>query len=547
VQGHDVGPMTAGDVPASLRRVGDRLAVYASSVGLERWTRIGAAALVPLLLSERGRSLHAPLLVGLSLYVLLTAVARRDRGLRVADLLAAALVTALAGPEVIAFLPFLMVTVAAPAARGGIRAGLVAATMLSCVLLVRLVTTGDLLDVTLGQVLPIATLLYLAGITTAVAAQILADRSVQDRLVLQQANRLLSSLRAIADHLPGGLDASTIGAALVAELREVAGARAMVVYVEDHGVLRPTASAGLDQPYLPTVRVDELRRRPRTASPVGAEALPQPLRQPLALQRHWVILPLGASEPLRGVLLVGFPDRTAAHAARTRLLSLAADGGLALENARLFDGTRSRATEIARRHVAADLHDGVAQSLAHLRMELELMAMADPAGPGSELDRLARLAATALSDLRATIAGLDRAPAADLPTLLRRYLEAVDTPHGPRLELSCPQVVELDPDRNEQLLRITQEAVSNALRHASAGHVLVRLTGADEEVELRIEDDGVGRGRPTTRRGGGVGMRSMRQRAEALGGALAIADRPEGGTVVAVRFPARLTPSTSRR
>jgi signal transduction histidine kinase len=543
---HD-GTIAASDVPAGLRRVGDRLAVYSSSVGLERWARLGATAMVPVLLSESGRRALLPLLAGLSGYVLLTALIRRGRYLRAADLVVAAVVIALAGSAVLPFLPFLMVSVAAPAAQGGLRSGLAAAGTLSSVLLVRLATAGDVLEVGVGQVLPLVTLLVLTAITTAVAADILADRSVQGRLVLQQANRLLSSLRSIADHLPGGLDASTVSAAVVAEVRDIRGTTAVVVLAEDHGVLRPAAATGLEPSGTATLRVDEVRTLLTEPGLTPLSRFPRTLRSMLDLPSQWSLHPLGPLDSLRGVLLVGFVDRAHALAARTRLASVAADGGLALENARLFDGTRISAADAARQHVAADLHDGVAQSLAHLRMELELMAMVDAQGQDGEIARLSRVAATALTDLRDTIAGLRRLPEGDLPTLLARYLDDVRTPHGPKLRLECDTTVQLGQDRTEQLLLIVQEAVSNALRHAQAKHVVVSLVPEGAHLRLQIEDDGVGRWAPTSRPGGGIGLRSMRDRSELLGGGLEVDDRPGGGTVVTVRFPATVAPSVGRR
>lgn len=534
----DEGLVGGSDAPAWLARVGDRLAWYATAIGLERWARLLAAALVPLLQPEGGLLSYGPLVAGLAAYVLLTALARRDQYLRSADLVVAAAIILLTGPEVVPFLPFLLVTVAGPASQGGVRAGLAAGGTLAIVLLVRLVVSGDLADAGLVSTLPIALLLPLAGLTTAAATEVLEDRTVRDRMVLQEANRLLSSLRDIADEIPGGLDVSTVSAALMAELRTIPGLTGALVLVEDHGMLRAAATAGLDRRPVPPIRADEfgplVDGGMRFVTP---HALPAGLRKACADHLHWTAVPVGGrGRASSSLLLVGFEDLDAGRDARNRLASLAADARLAIENARLFDGTRVRAADAARRRVAGDLHDGVAQSLAHLRMELELLARATTSDD-DELERLARVAGTALVDLRATIAGL-RAPLDhDLGALLERHVEDVRSPHGPAVVLERTGANRLDPERAEEVLRVAQEAVSNALRHAQADHIRVVLEQDDERVRLVVEDDGVGLGGTSREAGGGVGLRSMEERAERLGGVLELHDGVAGGTVVHLTLP----------
>jgi signal transduction histidine kinase len=81
--------------------------------------------------------------------------------------------------------------------------------------------------------------------------------------------------------------------------------------------------------------------------------------------------------------------------------------------------------------------------------------------------------------------------------------------------------------------RIVQEALTNVVKHAQAGRCTVRLTAADA-LEIEIADDGVGL--PDKRRAG-VGLLSMRERAEELGGTCVVEALPEGGTRVTARLP----------
>jgi signal transduction histidine kinase len=521
--------------PSWLARIGDRLAALTAAVGFQRWARVVAVALVPLLLPDGTfEQLWLPFVL-LAVYAAAAAFVGRDLLPRYGDVLAATGLLLFLGADALPFLPFLLVATAGPAVRGGLRAGLAAGGWLGLVLIVRLVVTGDAAALELQQVLPLVVLLPLVGSTVAAAAELLQDRSVRERLVLQQANRLLSSLRAIADDLPSGLDATSVATALVAEARDISGLHAVIAYVDVDGVLQPAATAGVEQSSLPPLRIDDARRvvqRPgRLLTP---SSLPRPLGAETRVCRHWLAFPLGAAEAPTGLLLAGTSDADSARAARQRMASLAADGSLALENARLFDGTRARAADAARKRVAGDLHDGVAQSLAHLRLELELLARERSDG---ELGRLSRVAGTALVDLRSTIHDLRTAAEGDLASRLTRHVDELRSPRGPDLTLRLDAIPPLSADRVDEAMRIAQEAISNALRHAQASTITVLLAEVDGDIELRVADDGVGPDAPTHQAGGGVGLRSMQERAERLGGSIEVAPGASGGTVVAVAFP----------
>lgn len=243
------------------------------------------------------------------------------------------------------------------------------------------------------------------------------------------------------------------------------------------------------------------------------------------------------AEDLVGTLLVGVDDPDAARASRTHLIALAEDGALALQNAQLFDGTRERAAQAARRHLAGDLHDGVAQALAHLRMELELLAMTAEDRDGGELGRLAGVARTALEDLRATIAGLRHEGDDDIAEAIRRHIDYLTKQQGPRIEFEHAGDTHVPAVVGDELLRVVQEALSNALRHAGAEWIRVTLEADTELVHLVIEDDGQGLDSPSLQQGGGVGIRSMQERAARLGGRLGVHSADGGGTLVELRFP----------
>ena len=534
-------------VPAWLSRPGDRLAVYASSLGLERWARIAAVAISPFLLVGRDVAAVALPLVGLVVYVAVTSLLPRNRYLRSADLLVAAALIVLAGGESVVFLPFLLVAVAGPAVQGGIAAGALAGTSLALLAVLRLAVDGELAVTGVAGVLPLTLLLVLAGVTTAIASQVRDDQAVRDRLTLQHAHRILRELRELSADLPGGLDDRSIAQATLTEVRRLDAVEASLILAPDHGQLRPLAAEGtggrLPRPMDQSVLAGVLDPADRVRT---VAELPSPLAEVLDGRLRWVVRRVGEDSPPH-VLAVGFRPPAPSRADLARLDSIAQDAGVALDNARLFDDTRRLAQHAARRRVAAELHDGVAQSLTHLRMELELLARARSDHERDELARLARVATTALEDLRGTIADLRMAGDGDLGRMVERHLDDVRTPHGPQLQLDREPGVELDPDQAEVALRAVQEAVSNAVQHAQATRVRVGLHRDRGDLLVEVADDGRG-GVPgpsapdaadptdTVR---GVGLDSLRERAQRLHGELTISEPPGGGTVITLRFPLR--------
>lgn len=515
-------------------RLGDDLAGLISRVGLERSARLVAVALVPVFFVSEDLGRVVPLYTALIVYVLVTSFTPRNRYLRAADLAVSAALVVATGGAVMPFLLFLMVAVAGTAARGGMLAGLAAGGTLTIVLLTSLAATQQVAALGTSQLLPIGVLLPLTGVTMGAAAQVYSDEKARDRRLLQEANRLLAALRSLADELPGGLDVTTVAAAMSAEVRELEGVEATLVYAARDGVLQPATTSGLSRGTAPTLRVDLVRSvtRPGRVRLRTLASLPAELQGACRDHRWWAVVGMYRDEELVGALLVGVDDPDAARGARTRLIALAEDGAVALQNAQLFDGTRERAAQAARTHLAGDLHDGVAQALAHLRMELELLSLTSDEAARDELQRLAGVARTALDDLRATIAGLRGGGVDDLAEAIRRHIDYLTKRDGPELSFAHTGDTGVDATTTDEVLRILQEAVSNALRHADADHIWVTLERHGPTLRLAIEDDGVGLEATSPAPGGGVGLRSMHERATRLRAHLTVSPRPEGGTVV---------------
>jgi signal transduction histidine kinase len=226
------------------------------------------------------------------------------------------------------------------------------------------------------------------------------------------------------------------------------------------------------------------------------------------------------------------------------ILSLfAAHAAIALTNARLYEHSRELSVLQERSRLARELHDAVTQKLFSIRAHARaaaVLAGRDPIDPDrvrAELEVVAALGAEAHAELRAVIDGL--APpdleAAGLADSLRRYAVLAGRAHGIPVTFTAAELPPLDPRAEAAMYRVAQEALHNALRHAGAGQVGVRLARTPRRVSLEVSDDG--HGFVPEAPSGGVGLASMRERASAAGGRLTIRSGP-AGTRVRMTVPA---------
>jgi signal transduction histidine kinase len=187
-----------------------------------------------------------------------------------------------------------------------------------------------------------------------------------------------------------------------------------------------------------------------------------------------------------------------------------------------------------RRRIARDLHDGLAQELAFIAAQSRLVLARPPS-----TDRLRLLAASserALDEARRAIAALTHPLDEPFDVALTQEVEEVANRFGTAVSLDLEAGIELSATRREALLRIAREAVTNAGRHGAAQHLNVRLVNHDG-VTLRVSDDGAGFDLAAAETGGTLGLVSMRERAEALGGTCTVTSAREHGTTVEVRLP----------
>lgn len=258
-------------------------------------------------------------------------------------------------------------------------------------------------------------------------------------------------------------------------------------------------------------------------------------------------VPLRAGGRLEGTLAVASrsPGEELSRSDLAVLDELARPLALALAASRLgreVQASRERlaiAREDERRRLRRELHDGLGPGLAAIGVQLDLAAAAPPERSAAAIGRARRLTEELVGEVRRVVHDL-RPAALDELGLLGAVEDLALAAGGP--SATTPVVVVaprhplpgLSAATEVAAYRIVQEAVANALRHAGATSVRVRLEADDALLRVAVEDDG--RGVPADAIEG-VGSGSMRDRAGELGGVLRREDVPAGGTIVTAELP----------
>jgi signal transduction histidine kinase len=261
--------------------------------------------------------------------------------------------------------------------------------------------------------------------------------------------------------------------------------------------------------------------------------------------RSFLGVPIVANSGIVGALYltdkIGAPEFDDADQHLIEMLAVHA--ALAIEKTRLYERSRELSIIEERNRLARELHDSVTQKLFGVTLTAESASTVierDPNEAKQQLERLQQLAREAMAELRSLIFEL-RPPEVEsegLATALRKHVDVLQRIHGDAVELTLDGDAAPSATGDAEVLRIAQEALQNALRHARAAHVDVRLQAHDGHLRLAVTDDGIGFDpADPTLRSQHLGLTSMEERARALGGRLTIASQPGEGTTVTLEVP----------
>jgi len=236
-------------------------------------------------------------------------------------------------------------------------------------------------------------------------------------------------------------------------------------------------------------------------------------------------------------------NQTAQELAALHEATLAAERARALRE-RIAQVTLAQEEE--RRRISRELHDGLGPSLAAIANRLracQQLVRADPQQAERELGEAARSLKGYVQDIRHLIYDL-RPLALDqlgLAGALQQLLERFSKATGIQAYSGVTGVSSLDPVTEVTVFRVVQECLSNVQQHASAVRVDVAIRAVADGVEVMVRDNGLGfDARSPTRFGVGVGLVSMRERAELVGGRLAVDSAPGKGCRVTLFVPSKV-------
>jgi signal transduction histidine kinase len=201
------------------------------------------------------------------------------------------------------------------------------------------------------------------------------------------------------------------------------------------------------------------------------------------------------------------------------------------------------AKEEERQHISRELHDELGQTLTAAKISLQMLQN-EPGVPGEKLQSAVGMMDSMIGQVRAISLDL-RPPLLDeagLVPALKSELKKVSEQTGIKIDFSVPDDMPLFPEHIETVaFRVSQEAVSNSLRHSGASHVSVSLSLEDDDLLLTIEDDGCGfdvdEARVRAMRGEHLGLLGLDERVNAVGGRVRLESEPGRGTLLRIRLP----------
>jgi len=222
--------------------------------------------------------------------------------------------------------------------------------------------------------------------------------------------------------------------------------------------------------------------------------------------------------------------------------------GLVIQSAQLYEQSKLLTVMEERARLSREIHDGIAQTLGALQLKGSQLedSLADQEVDESQrhLSELQEMVSRAYRELREEMLGLRAVvePGTPFVPALREFLVHYQAQYGldVRLEASEDEPAILDEEAQAQAMRIVQEALRNVRRHAGTGRATVRIERRGDGLRICVVDEGRGFDPSlldAREDGRHLGLHTMRERAESVGGSLIVESRPAEGTSVVLQLP----------
>jgi signal transduction histidine kinase len=345
----------------------------------------------------------------------------------------------------------------------------------------------------------------------------------------REAQTLIRELIGLSGKLSSGLDPVALGGQIASAVRDELPVSALTVHIPRGEVLSPlVGDTGLASPELAVS--EELAQYSLLTGNVRVSG-------------HSFAFPLnsggGVAAVVSGVLAPGLDpqavDLPRRLSALDRKLSPAT---VRLDTAVLFLAFRDSATVEERRRLAREMHDGVAQEMASLGYFVDTMIDAEPAGStrARQLTMLRERLTMVVGEVRRSVQTLRTSIGENdsLGTAIGALARHLSASSGIPIHVTLDEsTTRLRPEVESELLRIAQEAMTNAVRHSGCTSITVHCRVSPPTAEIAVGDNGTGLG---SRRDDSHGLEIMRERAALIDAHLQVGDNHPSGTVVAVRL-----------
>ncbi|MCL7454166.1 MAG: PAS domain S-box protein [Anaerolineae bacterium] len=396
------------------------------------------------------------------------------------------------------------------------------------------------------------------------------SRNLEDKVAtrtreIEQRRQVAESLRGMLTVLNSDLPLDEILVHIAAEASHLLGSDSSAIYglEEDEGTFRPLTVLGLEAgPIAERAFPRDLSQRLRHGEPVAVrdvaaisdESGRVPVLEGLGeCCQALMAVPLVVEGEVYGGLVLYYSEPRAVSEEEMALAVAFADqAALAIENARLHEQVREAAVTGERARLARELHDSVTQGLFSMMLLAE--AGQRLAGAGNlervrtYLSRLGEMSQQSLKEMRLLVHELRPLALESLGLVgaLQQRLDAVEARAGVEARLLVEGTVHVPASMEKELYRIAEQALNNALKHASATAVTTRIYFEGERLKLEIVDNGSGFDPQAIASGGGQGLVSMRERTAEMGGVLTVLSTPGQGTRVLVEVALPDTESGQR-